>query len=60
MCIADFDSYYTVHEHMIRDYSDRLKWNRMSLINTAKSGYFAADRAVREYADNIWHIEPIK
>ncbi len=60
MCIADFDSYYTVHERMIRDYSDRRKWNRMSLINTAKSGYFAADRAIREYADNIWHIKPIK
>ena len=60
MCIADFDSYYTAHERMIRDFADREKWNRMSLINTAKSGYFAADRAIREYADGIWHIKPIK
>ena len=60
MCIADFDSYSAVHERMIRDFSDRGKWNRMSLINTAMSGRFAADRAIREYADNIWHIRPIK
>ncbi len=60
MCIADFDSYYTVHERMIKDYSDRERWNRMSLINTARSGYFASDRSIREYADNIWHIKPIK
>ena len=60
MCIADFDSYYAVHELMIRDYNDRDKWNRMSLINTAESGYFASDRSIREYADNIWHIKPVK
>ena len=60
MCIADFDSYYAVHELMIKDYANRDKWNRMSLINTAQSGYFASDRSIREYADNIWHIKPIK
>ena len=60
MCIADFDSYYAAHERMIKDYADREKWNRMSLINTAKSGYFASDRSIREYADNIWRIKPVK
>jgi len=60
MCIADFDSYYAVHDLMIKDYSNRDKWNAMSLINTARSGYFASDRSIREYADNIWHIKPIK
>lgn len=60
MCLADFESYMNTHEAMIRDYQNREKWNRMSLINTAKSGYFASDRSIREYADNIWHIKPIK
>jgi len=60
MCIADFDSYYATHERMIRDYADRERWSRMSLINTAKSGYFASDRSIREYADNIWHLKPIR
>mgnify|MGYP005779670549 FL=1 len=45
---------------MTRDYQNRDKWNRMSLINIAKSGYFSADRAIREYADNIWHLRSIK
>ncbi len=60
MCIADFDSYYAAHERMTKDYADREKWNRMSLINTAKSGYFASDRSIREYADNIWRIKPVR
>ncbi len=60
MCIADFDSYYATHERMIKDYADREKWSRKSLINTAKSGIFASDRSIHEYANNIWHIKPIK
>ncbi len=60
MCLADFDSYYAVHEKMIADYAKRGEWNRKSLINTARAGFFSADRAIREYADNIWHIKPIK
>lgn len=60
MCLADFDSYSNTHDAMIRDYSNKDKWNRMSFINTAKSGFFSADRAIREYAENIWHIRSIK
>ncbi len=60
MCIADFDSYVAVHDQMVNDYKNREKWTRMSLINTAKSGFFAADRAIKEYADNIWHLTPVK
>ncbi len=41
---------------MTEAYADKRAWNRMSLINIARSGIFAADRAVAEYADNIWHI----
>jgi starch phosphorylase len=60
MCLADFDSYMKTHDTMIRDYDDRDKWNRMSLINIAKAGFFSADRSIREYADNIWQIKAIK
>ena len=60
MCLADFDSYVNTHDAMVRDYSNKEKWNRMSFVNTAKSGYFSADRSIREYADNIWHIRSIK
>lgn len=60
MCLADFDSYTNTHDAMVRDYQNREKWNRMSFVNTARSGIFSADRAIREYADNIWHIRSIK
>ena len=57
MCLADFESYRTTHERAIRDYSDKDKWNRMSLMNIASAGYFSADRSIREYAEKIWHLE---
>ena len=32
----------------------------MSLLNTAHSGFFAADRSIREYADRIWKLKPVQ
>lgn len=60
MCLADFGDYCRVHELADRAYRDREAWNRMSLINIAQAGHFAADRSVKEYADKIWHIKPVK
>ncbi|MBQ8818525.1 MAG: glycogen/starch/alpha-glucan phosphorylase [Clostridia bacterium] len=57
MCLADFESYRTTHERAINDYQDKDKWNRMSLLNVAACGYFAADRSINEYAANIWGIK---
>ena len=56
MCLADFESYRTTHERAINDYQNKDKWNRMSLLNVAACGYFAADRSINEYAANIWNI----
>jgi starch phosphorylase len=60
MCLADFDSYYNKSEEIINAYNDKKKWGKMSLINVAKSGFFAADRSIEEYAKNIWHLERVK
>ncbi|MGM9645718.1 MAG: glycogen/starch/alpha-glucan phosphorylase [Eubacteriales bacterium] len=60
MCLADFDSYYTKSEEIIKAYNDEERWNRMSLVNIAKAGFFAADRSIKEYADNIWHLTSVK
>ena len=57
MCLADFESYRTTHARAINDYQDKDKWNRMSLLNIAACGYFAADRSIKEYAENIWNIK---
>lgn len=60
MCLADFESYRLTHERAIKAYADREKWTRMSLLNTAASGHFAADRSIREYADRFWKLKPVK
>ncbi len=60
MCLADFDSYFTTYSGAISDYANRDEWTRRALINIAKAGYFASDRSINEYADNIWGIKPIK
>ena len=57
MCFADFESYRAVHDKAIKDYQDKAKWNRMSVINIAASGFFGADRSINEYAENIWNIK---
>lgn len=57
MCFADFESYRTTHDKMIADYKDKDKWNRMSLMNIASAGHFAADRSIEEYAQRIWNLK---
>jgi len=60
MVLADFDSYSKTQDRVNDTYMNAETWNRMSLINIAKAGFFAADRAVEEYAQNIWGLKPIK
>ena len=59
MCLADFESYRRTHENMIEAYQDKERWNRMSLINIASSGHFAADRSIEEYAQRIWNLRKV-
>ena len=56
MVIADFRSYANAQEALYKRIADPSEMGRLSLMNTAKSGFFAADRAICEYAKNIWHI----
>ena len=56
MLLQDFASYCAAEQRMAKTYADRTAWDRMSLLNIARSGIFAADRAVAQYADNIWHV----
>ena len=44
---------------MLDDYANRELWNKKALHNIAKAGFFAADRSIKEYADNIWHIKSL-
>jgi starch phosphorylase len=60
MCLADFDSYADTQMRIDKAYSDRMGWAKMSLLNTAYSGFFSSDRSVKEYADRIWGTRPVK
>ena len=60
MLLADLKSYIAAQERVDATYRDAKKWNRMSLVNIARSGRFSSDRAVLEYANDIWHVEPVK
>ena len=56
MLLADFASYCAAMRRMAETYADRAKWNQMSLHNIARSGIFAADRSIADYAETIWHV----
>ncbi|MBR5991396.1 MAG: glycogen/starch/alpha-glucan phosphorylase, partial [Clostridia bacterium] len=60
MVMADFTDYHATRKAMMDAYKDKMLWARMSLMNTAGAGIFAADRAIAEYAENIWHVRPVK
>lgn len=60
MVLADFESYSNAQDRVNATYKDKETWNRMSLVNIAKAGFFAADRAVEEYATRIWNLKKIK
>ena len=56
LLLADFVSYCVAGRRMIDTYGHRERWNQISLHNIARSGGFAADRAIRDYARDIWHV----
>ena len=57
MVLADFADYQRAQKKVRETFLDKKKWNQMSLLNIAYSGRFAADRAINEYARNIWNTQ---
>jgi starch phosphorylase len=60
MLLADLKSYSEAQDRVDATYRDAKKWNAMSLVNIARSGRFSSDRAVLEYAKDIWGVSPVK
>ena len=56
MLLADFESYRAAQQLAAQTYLDTKRWNQMSLLNIARSGIFAADRSIRDYARDIWDV----
>ena len=59
MVMADFDSYCAAQDALDKAYSDKQRWARMSLVNTANAGFFSSDRSIEEYATRIWDLDKI-
>ena len=57
MTLADFQDYARAQRDVAAVYQDKQHFARMSLINIAKAGIFSSDRAVKEYADEIWDLD---
>ncbi len=57
MVLADFADYRRAQKLAVETFKDRTVWNRMSLMNISGAGRFAADRAINDYARDIWHTK---
>jgi starch phosphorylase len=57
MTLADFRSYVDAQAMVSRAYRDRTTWTRMSIVNSASSGYFSTDRTMQEYNEEIWQLK---
>lgn len=60
MLLSDYESYVECQERVSRAYLDQESWTKMSILNVARMGKFSSDRSIREYADKIWHTEPVQ
>ena len=58
--LLDYASYMDAKLRVNRDYCDRRSFGRKCLVNIASGAKFSSDRTIRQYAKEIWHIEPIK
>ena len=55
--MADNDDYIAAQDKVSEAWKNRDAWNRMSLLNIARSGFFSSDRSIRDYCNKIWGIQ---
>ena len=57
--LADLPSYIEAGSRAEEDYQNASEWISKAILNVARVGYFSSDRTIREYARDIWHIQPV-
>ena len=57
MLLADYRAYADCQKKLYQRIADPEELARLAIMNTAESGVFAADRAIEEYASNIWNLK---
>ena len=53
---ADFEAYAETQRHVAARWQDKRAWGRSAVLNIANMGWFSSDRAIREYAEEIWNV----
>lgn len=59
LTIADFRGFIDAQKQVNDAYRDQKEWNRMSILNTASSGWFSSDRTISQYAEEIWDVSAV-
>jgi starch phosphorylase len=59
LVLADYAAYAARQDEVDAAWLDATRWTRMSILNTARSGRFSSDRAIREYCDEIWNVPAV-
>jgi starch phosphorylase len=60
LVLADYRSYLDCQARVSAAWQDADAWSRMSILNAARSGKFSSDRAIAEYCDDIWNVDPMR
>jgi starch phosphorylase len=60
LTLADYRAYIDCQDTVDTAWHDPDRWAKMSVLNTARSGFFSVDRTVRDYLDRIWKVDPVK
>lgn len=59
LCLADYADYVRAQEDVDKAFSDKKRWAKMAILNTARMGKFSSDRTISEYAKQIWKLKPV-
>ena len=57
MVAADFEAYWEAQRALDESWKNPIAWWRKSILNTARMGWFSSDRAIQEYADEVWRLK---
>lgn len=58
--LADFESYVEAQEKVNELFKDPTSWYKKAILNVAAAGKFSSDRTIRQYADEIWDVQPVR
>ncbi|NDJ60285.1 MAG: glycogen/starch/alpha-glucan phosphorylase [Chloroflexi bacterium] len=60
LLMADYQAYIEVQDRVDAAYRDVERWTEMSILNTARCGFFSSDRSMQQYSDEIWRVTPVR